>query len=81
MSAALACPRLMRKLQCISDTCASPMHEPAAAGLVDQLPGLAAGRILEGRAAGLLADRLRGLARRGDAVHLGLDRRGSPGRP
>ena len=27
--------------------------KPAAAGLIDQLPGLVAGRILEGRAAGL----------------------------
>ena len=62
-----AAPRLMRKLQCISETCASPTREAAAAGGVDELPGLAAGRVLEGRAAGLLADRLRGLARLGDA--------------
>ena len=29
------------------------VHQAAAAGFVDQLPGLVAGRILEGRAAGL----------------------------
>ena len=48
--------------------------EPAAAGAVDQLPGLGARRVLEGRAAGLFPDRLRGLARAGDALHLGQDR-------
>ena len=36
--------------------------QAAAAGGVDQLPGAVAGRILEGRSAGLFADRLRGLA-------------------
>ena len=36
--------------------------QAAAAGGVDQLPGAVAGRILEGRAAGLFADRLRGFA-------------------
>ena len=48
-------------------------REAAAAGRVDELPRLAAGRVLEGRAAGPLADRLRGLARFRDAVHLGED--------
>src|SRR6202012_2809475 len=47
--------------------------KPAAAGAIDKLPGLMAGRILEGRAAGFFADRLRRLARRGDALHLGED--------
>src|SRR5260370_41908545 len=40
----------------------------AAAGGVDQLPGAVAGRVLEGRAAGLFADRLRRLAM---GLHLG----------
>ncbi len=44
-----------------------------AAGGVDQRPGLVVGRILEGRPAGLRAQRLRRLALGGDAVHLGLD--------
>src|SRR5579883_873413 len=48
--------------------------EAAAAGGVDELPGLVAGRVLEGRAAGPALDRLRRLARRGDLVHLGRDR-------
>ncbi len=48
--------------------------EAAAAGGVDQLPGLVAGRVLEGRAAGAALDRLRRLARLGDLVHLGGDR-------
>src|SRR3954465_14276904 len=40
-----------------------PSHaQAAAAGGVDQFPGAVAGRILEGRAAGLFADRLRGFA-------------------
>ncbi len=47
----------------------------AAAGGVDQRPGLVARRVLEGRAAGAAAQRLRFLARGGDAVHLGADRR------
>src|SRR5262249_6757680 len=45
--------------------------EPAAAGGVDQLPSLATGRILEGRAARAALDWLRRLARLGDLVHLG----------
>ena len=69
----VAPPRLIRKLQCSSDTCAPPTLEPAAAGGVDQLPGLVAGRVLEGRAAGAALDRLRRLARFGDLVHLGGD--------
>src|SRR5262245_12388479 len=48
--------------------------DAAAAGGVDQLPGLASGRILEGGAAGAALDRLRGLARLGDLVHLGGNR-------
>src|SRR5712672_572105 len=48
-------------------------HKAAAAGGVDQLPGFVARRILEGRAAGAALDRLRGLARPGDLVHLGGD--------
>src|SRR5690606_12684665 len=47
--------------------------EPAATGRIDQAPGLVAGRILEGRAAGLAAERLRLLAGVGDAVHLRAD--------
>ena len=74
MSAAVALPRLIRKLQCSSDTCASPTTQAAAAGRVDQLPGLVARRVLEGRAAGAALHRLRRLARFGDLVHLGGDR-------
>src|SRR5262245_15189922 len=48
-------------------------REAAAAGGVDDLPGLVAGRVLEGRAAGAALDRLGGLARLGDLVHLGGD--------
>ena len=43
--------------------------EAAQAGLVDELPGFVAGRILEGRAAGAALDRLRRLAPLGDLVH------------
>src|SRR6266545_251878 len=49
--------------------------EPAAAGGIDDLPGLVAGRVLEGRAAGAALDRLGGLARLRDLVHLGGDLR------
>src|SRR5690242_20628894 len=45
--------------------------QPAAAGLVDELPSLVAGRVLEGRPAGAALDRLRRLARLGDLVHFG----------
>src|SRR5262249_19779505 len=47
--------------------------ETAAVGRVDQLPGLVAGRILEGRAAGSALDRLGGFSRHRDLVHLGGD--------
>src|SRR5712691_11530435 len=53
--------------------------EPAAAGGIDELPGLAAGRVLEGRAAGAALDRLGRLARFGDLFHLGGDRAGIAG--
>src|SRR2546423_1730390 len=46
-------------------------REPAAAGGVDELPGFAPGRVLEGRAAGAALDRLGGLARFWDLVHFG----------
>ena len=53
-----------------------PAHdETAATRLVHQLPGLLPVGILEGRAAGLAAQRLRSLPAGGNAVHLGLDRR------
>ena len=55
-------------------------HEAAAAGGIDQLPGLVPRRVLEGRAAGAALHRLRGLALAGDLVHLGGDRRGVAGR-
>ena len=45
--------------------------QSAAAGGIDQLPGLLPGGIFEGRAAGAALDRLRRLARFGDLVHLG----------
>ncbi len=45
----------------------------APAGLVDQLPGGVAGRVLEGRAASLLADRLGAFPARGDRLHPGFD--------
>ena len=48
--------------------------KPPAAGLVNQLPGLVPSRVLEGRSAGLAAQRLAGFAAGGDAVHLRLDR-------
>src|SRR3546814_10602256 len=51
-------------------------HKATAAGLVDKLPRLVALRVLEGRAAGLRTQRLRGFAARRDEVHFGLDRRG-----
>src|SRR4029079_14759926 len=50
--------------------------QATTAGGIDQLPGLLAGRILEGRAAGAALDRLHFLAIGGDAVHLGEDVRG-----
>src|SRR5215470_12134083 len=50
--------------------------EPPATRGIDELPGLLAGRILEGRAAGPALDRLCLLAIGGDAVHLGEDLRG-----
>ena len=43
--------------------------QAAAAGGIDQFPGAVAGRVLEGRAAGLFADRLRGLAMGLHLVH------------
>ena len=75
ISAELAPPRLSRKLQCFSETWASPIAKPAAAGRVDQLPGLGPWRVLEGRAAGAAAQGLARLALGGDPVHLRLDRR------
>ena len=51
-SAAVASPVLIRKLQCFSETCAPPRARPRQPARVDQLPGLVAGRIAEGRAAG-----------------------------
>ena len=51
-------------------------RQPAAARRIDQPPSLVAWRVLEGRAAGAAAQRLRFLAGRGDAVHLRADRRG-----
>ena len=74
MSRAVASPVLIRKLQCISDTCAPPTRMAAHAGRIDQFPGTVPGRILEGRAAGLLADRLHGLAVGLHLVHARADR-------
>ena len=54
--------------------------EAAAAGGIDQLPGLVPGRVLEGRAAGAALHRLRRSRACGDLVHLGRDRRGIAGR-
>src|SRR5262249_13701122 len=54
-------------------------REAAAAGTVDQLPGLVAGRGGEGRAAGAGADRLARLARRLDLGHAPADRGGLAG--
>src|SRR3954452_2115339 len=51
-----------------------PHAEAAAACGIDQRPGLVAGRVLEGRAAGAAAERLRFLAGAGDGVHLRADR-------
>src|SRR4051812_32314447 len=47
--------------------------EAPAACRVDELPGLGAGRVLEGRAAGAAAQGLRRLPLLGDPVHLGGD--------
>ena len=80
MSAAVAAPRLTRKLQCSSDLRIAD-DEAAAARRIDQLPGFATGRVLEGRAAGACVDRLARLARRRDRVHFGADSAGSPGLP
>ena len=55
------------------DLRAADAQAPAAGG-VDQLPGAVARRILEGRAAGLFADRLRGLAMVLHLVHPRADR-------
>src|SRR5690606_40368492 len=58
-----------------------PEQPAAPAGLVDQLPrGMALG-VLEGRAAGLFADRLGLLAPAGDLVDAGLHRRRIARRP
>ena len=54
-------------------------HQAATACSIDQRPGLVAFGVLEGRPAGLAAQRLARLARGGDAVHLGLDRLGRIG--
>src|SRR5439155_938173 len=56
-------------------------REAAAAGRVDECPGLVARRILEGRTAGAASERLRLLAGPGDRVHLGADRLRVAGRP
>src|SRR3954468_13474932 len=48
--------------------------QAAATGGIDQFPGAVAGRILEGRAAGLFADRLRGFAVVLHLVHPRADR-------
>src|SRR6266436_9349641 len=48
--------------------------QAAAAGGIDQLPGAFARRILEGRAAGLFANRLSGFAVVLHLVHAGADR-------
>ena len=80
MSAAVALPRLIRKLQCSSDTCASPTISPRQPAASISCQALLSGRVLEGRAAGAALDRLRRLARLGDLVHLGRDRRAVAGR-
>src|SRR5690348_3665415 len=49
--------------------------QSAATRGIDQLPGFVAGRILEGRSTGAALDRLRRLARLGDLVHFGCNRR------
>src|SRR5262249_25059927 len=48
-------------------------RQPTAAGCLDKLPSLAAGRILDVRAAGAALDRLGRLAALRDLVHLGAD--------
>ena len=60
MSAAVARPGLIRKLQCILETSRAADDEPSTARGVDQPPSLLARRVLECRAAGLFANRLRG---------------------
>src|SRR3954468_5653108 len=57
------------------DLRAADAKTPAAGG-IDQFPGAFAGRILEGRAAGLFADRLRGLAMGLYFAHARTDRLG-----
>ena len=80
--AAVAAPVLIRKLQCISETMAPPIRRPRQPAASMSCQALLAGRIGEGRAAGLLADRLGRLAMLLDRVHLRLDRRrGRPARP
>src|SRR6185503_2215692 len=54
------------------DLCATQYHS-AAAGGIDQRPRFVARGVLEGRTAGAAADRLRLVARGGDAVHLGAN--------
>src|SRR5215475_8437994 len=50
------------------------LAQAAAPGIVDQLPGLVAGRIDEGAAAGAGADRLAFLALGLDVLDAGMDR-------
>ena len=47
-SAAVALPRLIKKLQCCSDTWASPIARPRQPGAAIDLPGAGAGRVGEG---------------------------------
>src|SRR5580692_642989 len=54
----------------------APDAQAPAAGGVDQLPGAVTGWILEGRSAGLFADRLRGFAVVLHLVHPRPDRLG-----
>src|SRR5260370_38193981 len=59
----------------------APDAQATATGRIDQLPGTVARRILEGRAAGLFANRLCGLAMAPHLLHPLADRLRRGGRP
>ncbi len=75
MSAAVAPPVLIRKLQCFSDTCAPPRVRPRQPAASISSHAFMLGGIAERGAAGARADRLRRLARRADLGHARRDRR------
>src|SRR6185437_11812560 len=72
-------PKIDQKVTMHGRHLGAPKTQAPTPCLVDQFPCLQPWRILERRAAGLLADRLRGFARASDPLHLGFDRLGLAG--